>query len=125
MSVECKEITVEVFHIDMDMRSALCAIDKDRYVMLVCAADNLFDRVYSAEDIADMRHADELSALIEHGIESIEVEYAFVRHRNNAETNAFLESLQLPRHDIGMVLHSGDNDLVAFLKERIREGTCY
>ena len=43
----------------------------------------------------------------------------------DAKHDTLLKSLQLPRHDIGVMLHGRNHDLISFLQETVAEGTCH
>jgi cysteine desulfurase / selenocysteine lyase len=62
-----------------------------------------------------------VSSFCEQMSEFIEVNLTFIINRNNTDGNSLLCSLQLPRHDIGMVLHCRNNHLIALAHKLITE----
>ena len=68
-----------------------------------------------------MRNADYLSALGEQLFVFVEQQFAFVVHRYHAQRYAFARCLKLPRHDVGMMLHDGHDNLVALAHKPVAE----
>lgn len=122
MSAEHEEIIVEVLHVNLEVRGALSAVYHNRNVMAVGNAYYLLHRVDRAEHIADMRHADDLRAGRYKLFKLIKLQLTVVSHRYHLHHYALAACLQLPRHDIGMMFHSRDNNLIALFHELIREG---
>ena len=75
--------------------------------------DNPAYRIDRAEGIRNVRERDDAGVIVEHRLVATEQELALVGHRHHAEARAFLLAQQLPRHDVRMVLHHRDDDLVA------------
>jgi hypothetical protein len=63
--------------------------------------------------VAGVDEAEELRALGQQVIERIQVEQPLIRHRHIAQGEAELVAQDLPGHDVGVVLHLGDEHLVA------------
>ena len=85
-------------------------------------ANDFVNGVYGAQHIAHMSHADDASALVEEPLILVHLQLPVVGHRYDTKTNATLRCLQLPRHDVRMVLHNGDYHLVALLHKLLRKG---
>ena len=105
MSTEYKEIAIDVLHIHTEMGSALRSIHQYRHTMLMGNARYLLDRINRAKDIAYMGDAHQLGAPVEHTTEFIELKFTTLVHRDDPNGNATFCSLQLPWHDIGVMLH--------------------
>ena len=71
-----------------------------------------------------MCHAHHLGALVEHVAVVVDGEFSTLVHGDDSQCYALACCLQLPWHDVGMVLHGGDDDLVALLHECVAEGRC-
>ena len=121
MSAESKEITIQVLHIHSKVRSTLGTIHYDRYIMLVSDLDHLLYWIHRTQYIAHLGNTYDFSTIGEQMSEFIEVNLTFIINRNNTDGNSLLSSLQLPRHDIGMVLHCRNNHLIALAHKLITE----
>ena len=71
-----------------------------------------------------MRHRDEPGARVKLALELIQHQFASVVHRPDSQYRATALAQQLPRHDVGVVLHLGDEDLVAGL-ETLPKARCH
>jgi hypothetical protein len=60
-----------------------------------------------------MRDRDQLGALGQQLLEFLDVEGAVIVHRHPDQHRALALAQEMPRHDVGMVLHDGEHDLVA------------
>ena len=87
-------------------------------------ATSVVDRVGGAEDVADVHERQHLRALVDQGVEVGQVEAAVVGQREPAQRRAGALAEHLPRHEVGVVLHLGDDDLVARAERepRARDG---
>jgi hypothetical protein len=59
---------------------------------------------------------DELRSRAEQLLVLIEQEFAAIIDRHHPQDRALLLAEDLPRHDIGVVFHGGDNDLIPGLE---------
>ena len=121
MTTESKELAIQILYIDLEMRCALSSIHHHGHIMLMSYLDHLFHRIHRTEHIAYLGNTDNLGTFVEQTGEFIDVYFSFFVNRDNTDGNAFLGCLQLPRHNIGMVLHSRDDDLVALAHKLITE----
>ena len=117
MTAECEEVAAECLHVDLEVGRALRGVDEHRHAMLMSDADDVGDRIDGAQHIAHMSNADETSAVGEQLLILVHEELAAVADRDDTEADALACLQQLPRHDIGMVLHHRHDDLVALLHE--------
>ena len=124
MSTENKELAIYVLHIHPEMGSALGTIDKDGHIVLMGNAREFLDGINRAKHIAHMHYAHQLGALIKQILVFVNIEITTLVHRNDTNGNTTLGGLQLPGHDIGMVLHHGDNHLVALVHKLLAERGC-
>ena len=123
MAAENEEIAVEVLYVDGEMRGTLRTVDHHRHTVFMGYVDELLHGIDRAEHVAHLRHAHHFRVLVEESLVGFNIKHASIRHRNDAQTDAALTGLQLPGHDVAMMLHDGDNDLVAHLHKFIAEGT--
>ena len=75
--------------------------------------DHLARRRHSAERVRHLRQRDDARAGSEELLVLVEQDVAVVVDRGDAQPRARLEAELLPRHDVGVVLEPGDDDLVA------------
>ena len=124
MSAEYKELTVDVLHINTEMGSALRSIHKHGDTMFMSNAGDFLHGIYRSKNIAHMGNAHQLGSLVEHSLISIHIDVTTLVHGDDTYGNATLCSLQLPGHDIGMVLHHRNYNLIAFLHKLLAERGC-
>src|SRR5215204_720690 len=111
------EVAVQILHVNPQMRRALRPVHQDGDAQLVRARRDLLDRVDRAQRVRDVADADELRPLAQQGVELFEYQLAAVVHRDDAQTRALLLAEHLPRHEVRVVLHLGDDYLVALAHE--------
>src|SRR3546814_9509748 len=76
------------------------------------------NRVDVSQRFGNMHHLVQLRARSEKGAILIHSVLAAVGNRYHAQLRAGLLAQHLPRHDIGMMFHTGDKDFVAFFQRR-------
>ena len=84
-------------------------------------AHYLLDRIDGTECIRDMVNRNHAGVGIEECLVDLQVKNTLVGKRNDAESGTFLFTSQLPRNDIGVVLHARDDNLVVFANELTAE----
>jgi hypothetical protein len=110
---ERDEVGAEGRDVVRQLRDSLRRVDDDERTDLAGPGDDALDRVLGAQDVADVDERDDLGALGDQRVEVVEVEPALVGDGEPAQRRADPLGQQLPRHDVGVVLHLGDDDLVA------------
>ena len=121
MSAESEEVAVQVLHVYGEMGSALRSVYHHGHVVLVGNTNHLLHGVHRAEHVAHLGNAHYLGAPGKQTGEFIEVYLTLVVDGNHTQGNAFPGCLQLPGHDVGVVLHGGDNHLVALGHKLVAE----
>ena len=117
VGAEGVEVGIEVLHIDGDMRYALCTVDGKGHIVLVGDAYHLADGVDGAQYVGDVHHGDEACVPVEELGVLVHADLATVGDGYHTQADALACFEQLPRHDIAVVLHGGDNHLVTLAKE--------
>ena len=107
------EIAVEIAHVDVQMHRALRAVDQHRNAARMRELDDLLHRHHGAERVRHLRDRDHLGARAEQLLEFVDQEIAFVVDRRPFDHRALALAQEMPRHDVGMVLHDREHDLVA------------
>jgi hypothetical protein len=79
--------------------------------------DDPRDRIDRAQRVGDVHDADELDSRREHFLEGVHPELPAIVDRRHDELGAGLLADELPGHDVRVVLHMGDQDLIAGLEQ--------
>jgi hypothetical protein len=79
----------------------------------VCARRQVGDRVDGAEHVRLVRDRHDLGPLVDQLVSLVKVEPPVRRHAEPAQLRAGPLAEHLPRHDVGVVFHLGDDDLIA------------
>ena len=75
--------------------------------------DDLRDGIDRAEHVRHVRHRHDPGPVVQQPLVLVEAQLAGVRHRDHTQACALLLAEDLPRHDVRVMLHLGDDDLVA------------
>ena len=110
---EAVEVGAERLHVDAQVRRGLRAVDQHHRARRVRPADDRIDRVDRAEHVGDVRYCKQFRPGGELGLEDVQVELEIPSHRHVAQLGAHLLAQELPRHDVRVVLHLGDEHAVA------------
>ena len=120
MPGERDEVRAERGDVDGDVRHRLRAVQQHQRTDLPGPGDEDVDGVDGAEQVGVVHHRDELRALVDELVELRQVEPALVGEAEPAQRRAGALGEQLPRHDVGVVLHLGDDDLVTGAEAQAR-----
>lgn len=94
------------------MGDGLRAIDQNAGAMPVSHLDHLSDGRDGAERVRDMREGHLPGGRSEQGLVGIQSHLPAIVDGNHAQAGARVDAELLPRHDVGVVLEPGDDDLV-------------
>ena len=119
VSAERHEVAVQILNVHLEVRNALRTVKHKWHTMFVGYAYHLLHRVYRSQHVAHMRHAHYPGAFAEELPVFVHQDFTLVVHRYHLQTDALLCRLQLPRHDVGVVLHGGNYHLVALAHKLI------
>ncbi len=125
MSTKYIEITIHLLHVYTEMGCALGSIHQDRNIMSMGYTDDITYGIYRSQYIADMGDTYETSPWRKERLKAIKIECSIFMNGDDLEFYSFLVGLQLPRHDIGMMLHGRDDDFITFLHESITIRRCH
>lgn len=103
------------------MGDTLGAVHQHGYAVSVGSGNHIFDRIDRAKYITNVRHADNAGTFGEEPFVFVEQQLATVVHRDDAKLDALAHLQQLPGDDVAVVLHGGDDDLVALAEEGFAE----
>ena len=108
------EVRVQRAQVHRHLRHRLGAVHERERAGGAGAARDLLDGVDRAEHVRHVPDRHQLHpALGEHGVELVERQLAALRHRQVAQPRPGLLAEELPGHDVRVVLHLGDEHLVA------------
>ena len=113
MTGEYVEVDPERGHVERQVRDGLGAVDENQGARSVRTPGHLDDGVDGAEDVAHMREGHDSRARREQSVEGRQVEVSAVEHGHREEAGAPVPAEHLPRDEIRVMLHLGDDDLVA------------
>src|SRR5579872_701383 len=109
------EVRVKVANINVEMDGALRTIDQHRNAAGVSDANDLLQRRHCAEHIRHMGDRDDLRPIRQHAFEAFERQRSVVGDLDPFHHRAFAFAMEMPRHNIRMVLHDGQDDFIAFM----------
>ena len=112
------EIDVQRLHIHDLMHRALAAIGQHRHALGMGAGDDVLQRRHRAQHIGHMSDGDQLGLVRDGGVQRFDIERAVLAHIDPAQHRALALAQEMPGHDVGMMLHHRQHDLVARLDLR-------
>ena len=110
---EREEVAVQRLDVHRQVRRGLGPVHHGDDAVLARARHHPAHRIDRAERVGEVRHGQQPGAIGQQPVERGQVELAGVRDRHRADDRARLSRDELPGHDVGVVLHAGDQDLVA------------
>ena len=118
MAGEHIEIAVDIAHVDVEMHGALRAVDQHRDAAGVRQLHHVLHRHLGAERIRHLGDRHHLGARPEQLLELLDEEIAVLVDRRPFDHRAVTLAQEMPGHDVGMVLHDREHDLVALAERR-------
>ena len=116
------EVGAERRHVDREVRRRLGAVEEHPGPRRLGALDDLRDRVDRAEHVRDVGERHEPRPPREEALERLEVERPLVGHGHVPEAELPLAGEEDPRHQVRVVLHLGQEDLVPLDERPPRPG---
>ena len=113
MAAERVEVAADRLDVDRHVRHGLGAVDQHERAGRVGHLGHLADRVDRAERVRDVGERDELRLEPEQHLEHVEAQDPVVGDRDELEVAVLLLDEELPRDEVGVVLHLGQDDRVA------------
>ena len=121
MRAKGEEVGAQVGHVNRHVRQRLRAVDDQVATVLVHELAKVLDRVLDAQHVGDLTHGQDLGLGTYLGKNFLGGELAGLGGVEVDELGAGLAADLLPRDQVGVVLHDGDDDLVAGLEHRRRK----
>ena len=116
-----KEVGAQVGHVNRHVRQRLCAVDDQVATVLVHELAEVLDRVLDAQHVGDLAHGQNLGLGAHLGKNFLGGELTGLGGVEVDELGTGLAADLLPRNQVGVMLHDGDDDLVAGLQHRGRK----
>ena len=121
MRAKGKEVGAQVGHVDRHVRQRLRTVDDQVAAVLVHEFAEVLDRVLDAQHVGDLAHGQDLGLGTNLGKNFLGGELAGLGGVEVDELGAGLAADLLPRNQVGVVLHDGNDDLVTGLEHRWRK----
>ena len=116
------EVTVKLLDVHGNVGHGLRTVHQHGDVAGVCRTDDRLHGVDRAERVGDVADGHDAGAVGEEGIELFHREGAVVVEGEDAEGGALPLACHLPRHEVGVVFHLGDEHFVTGFQEALAEG---
>ena len=113
VAAEHVEIRADRLDVDRDVRDRLGPVDQHQRARLVGELDHLADLVDRAQRVRHVGERDELRLEPQEDLEDVEAEDPVVGDRDELEVAVALLDEELPRDEVGVMLHLGQDDHVA------------
>ena len=107
------EIGIDRLDIHRHVGHGLGAVNEHQRPGLVSHPGHLGDRIDRPERVRNVRERDELRLELEEDLEDIEAEQAIVGDRDELEIRVLLLDQELPRDEVSVMLHLGQDDDIA------------
>ena len=125
VAAQGQEVAVQLLHVDAEVGCALCGVDEHGHAVLMGPSDDVGHRVHRAQHVAHVCEAEQAGALADVFVEQVGAQQPVVADGQVAHHDAAALGLHLPGHDVGVVLHVGEQHLVAGLHVCRAEGGCH
>ena len=100
------------------MHRALAAVGQHRHALGMGAGDDLLQRRDRAQHVGHVGDGDQLGLGCDGGVQRLDIERTVVAHIDPAQHRALALAQEMPGHDVGVMLHHRQHDLVARLDAR-------
>ncbi|MNC43117.1 hypothetical protein D3C75_919650 [compost metagenome] len=114
MAGQCVEIAIQRLNIHLHMRGALRSVHNDYSAVAVSDSRQLFNRMGNAHYIGDIRYGDDLGLIRNRLLGILKRDGPVLLQRNELQGCSCLLRQLLPWNEVAVMLHLGDDDLVAF-----------
>ena len=114
MSGKCKEVCIQILHIDWHMRGALCTVHNDHGIFFMRHGRDLFDWIDPPKDIGNLYDCDDLRLFCNLFPHLIQIERSIRAALDKPQFCSCLSGDHLPWQKIAVVLHDGDKNFVPF-----------
>ena len=118
MRREGEKVAAKLAHVNVDVRHGLRAVDHHVGAHLVRPPGNHGDVVLHAQDVGDLRHRDDLGARSHLRSDLLGRDAVVLVHAQVDQVGTGLAADLLPRDEVRVVLHDGDDHVVAGLEHR-------
>ena len=116
------EIDIQRLHVHDLMHRALASIRQHRHAFGVRPRHNLFQRRHRAQHVRHMRDRNQLGLRPDGGIQCLDIQRTVIAQIDPTQHRALPLAQEMPRHDVGVMLHHRQHDLVVRLNAGREEG---
>jgi len=116
MTGEYIEVAIEIAHVDGHVHGGLTAVDEHGNAALMSDSYHLLDRDHRAEHVRHVGDGNHLRARRQKRFELLDQELAVVSDRRPFDDRS--SAVIVPRHDVRMVLHNRQDDLIALADDK-------
>ena len=107
------EIAIQFRHIHRNMGNGLGPVEQHRNAVTVRQFHNLRHRVNRTQSVGLVNDRDQLGAVVEQAFVLVQQQFAVIIDGNNPQPRPLFLSQDLPGDNVGVMLHSGDDDFIA------------
>ena len=112
MSAEGEEIGIELLQVNFYVWGTLRSVDEYGDVVAVGYVNDFLYGVGDAEHVGYVGYADKACFFVDEAFVCLDVEGTVACQRNDTQCDAYAVAQHLPGHDVAVMLHCGDDDLV-------------
>ena len=117
MAGESVKVAVQILYVHIPVGGGLSAVQQYPRTHSMSLGDDAFYRVDGTQGIGDVHHGHQLGVFRQQRLECSQVQFGIIRNRDDLEVGTGLLCHQLPGHDVGVMLHGGDNNVVTGLEK--------
>ena len=110
------EVAVHILDINLEMRRCLCSVDKHGHTVAMSNGYHLLDRIDGSQHIGHMGDGDKTGIVAEQVLIGLHIHLIAVIDGHDTQHHALALTDELPRHDVAVMFHHGNDNLVAVLK---------
>ena len=118
-----KKIAIELGHIHRKMGQALAGIHQQQGPCRMGQGRNRFDRIEAAQGVAHLHQAHQFGAPIDLAAEILEIQFTGLGEAGMAQHATRTRRQQLPGHQVAVVLHHREQNLIARLEVGLAPAT--
>ena len=115
------EIRTERVEVHRQVSDRLGTVDQYWNAGCVCDFDQVLDRIDGAERIGHVHHRHHAGFRPELGAPVVEIQASVIQHIGGNDAGASGGGYELPRHNVAVVLHTGEQDFVARPQTRLQK----
>ena len=116
------EVAVQASYVHLHVRDRLGSVQKDGYALGVRQFNDAFGGHDSAKSVGDVGDGHQLGAGAQHRLELVHQQLAGLVDGDHSQYGPLFLAKDLPRNDVGVVFHVGDDNFIAGAYVLLAEG---